>query len=35
MTITNGYCTLAEVRQLLGYSNALETTSDLLIEKGH
>ena len=33
MTITNGYCTLAEVRQLLGYSNALETTSDLLIEK--
>lgn len=33
MTIVNGYCTLAEVRQLLGYSNALETTSDALIEK--
>jgi len=33
LTVTNGYCTLAEVRQLLGYSNALETTSDLLIEK--
>jgi hypothetical protein len=33
MTIVNGYCALDEVRQLLGYSNALETTSDLLIEK--
>lgn len=33
MAITNGYCTLAEVRQLLGYSNVLETTSDALIEK--
>jgi len=33
MTITNGYCTLAEVRQLLGYSILTETTSDAMIEK--
>jgi hypothetical protein len=33
MTITNGYCELADVRELLGVSNPLETTNDLLIEK--
>lgn len=32
MTVTNGYCTLAEVRALLGITNALETANDLLIE---